>query len=144
MDYSSRSRRSAPVTILDLFSRPLEDFNDDRNRSHASSGDAIAVDVRDGGDCYILMADLPGVSKADITLDFVNGVLVIKAPHHQDGGVQAQNYLLHERNSGIYERMLAFEDVDSSGIEASFNEGMLTVILPKITRTSGRSSIQVK
>ncbi|MBO8415420.1 MAG: Hsp20 family protein [Proteobacteria bacterium] len=146
-----RDSRHSPVTILDLFSRPLVEFGDDadsiwQGTSSSERFDKIKIDVEEFAECYVLKADLPGARKEDIVLDFADNVLSIKAPHHQESESSPSSegaFLVKERVSGVYGRRLGFEDIDASGIDASFDNGVLTVMLPKVQRRAARSSIQI-
>jgi HSP20 family protein len=115
-------------TIFDLINRPLDDLS---LFSNFDKGTKFKVDIEDKSDHYELKADLPGVNKADLKLNFNEGVLSIKANHHSAKEEQQEHYLLHERIEGSYERSFSFEDVDAQNIEASFNDGELSVKLPK-------------
>ena len=66
-------------TIFDIFSRPLTDFE---TMFSQMPEDNIKLDVQDCGDHYQIKADMPGVKKEDIKLDFDEGNLIIKAEHH--------------------------------------------------------------
>ncbi len=149
MDFNSRGRRTGPVTIFDLFSRPLTDFDyadsyADQESSNREGAESFLVDIYDCGSGYILTAEMPGVSKDNLQLDFEDGVLSIKAPHHQQAPDALGHYLLQERVSGLYQRAFAFDDADSSAIEASFENGLLRVVLPKLSCRQHRSSIEIK
>ncbi len=98
------------------------------------NNEGFSCDLEDKGDHYSLKADLPGVRKEDIKLDFQNGVLTIKALHHQKHGDNSK-YLLNERFEGIYERSFSFEDVDENNINAAFVKGELLVSLAKIAKS---------
>lgn len=146
-----RDQRHSPVTILDLFSRPLVEFTDGADNiwqgtSSQERFDKIKLDVQEFAECYVVKADLPGARKEDIILDFAENVLSIKAPHHQEAETNPAadgTFIVKERVSGVYGRRLGFDDIDASGIDASFDNGVLTVMLPKIQRRAARSSIQI-
>ena len=76
MAYITRHGNNAP-TIFDIFNRPLSDFDFSGNNQAPERESGFAVDVRDLGNCYVLEADLPGCTKADINLQFEDGVLTI-------------------------------------------------------------------
>ena len=54
-------------TIFDIFNRPLDDFNFFKD---SGFHDNFKVDIEDFSDHYELKADMPGVKKEDIKLDF--------------------------------------------------------------------------
>ena len=118
-------------TIFDIFNRPLEDFSFFKDSGFQ---DSFKVDIEDCDDHYELKADLPGVKKEDIKLDFKDGVLSIKAAHHQNKNEKQNNFVLNERFEGTYERSFSFEDVDPQNIEASFDEGELKIKLNKLEK----------
>ena len=95
-------------TIFDIFSRPLTDFE---TMFSQMPEDNIKLDVQDCGDHYQIKADMPGVKKEDIKLDFDEGNLIIKAEHHTNKEKKdAEGYLIKERISGVYQRTLHFID----------------------------------
>ncbi|HAR79342.1 MAG TPA: Hsp20/alpha crystallin family protein [Succinivibrionaceae bacterium] len=121
-------------TIFDLFSRPIAGFEDFMNGvNRINDGEYFRIDLRDAGDHYELKAELPGVRKEDINVNFEEGVLTIAAKHNArpEGEKDDGQYLLRERTEGEYRRSVEIEDVDVSGIEASFTDGILNISLKK-------------
>ena len=68
--------------------------------------------------------------KEDIKLNFQDGVLTIKAVHHQKA-TENQGYILNERCEGVYERSFSFEDADVDNINAAFVTAELDVSISK-------------
>jgi len=105
-----------------------------------SSGEVPAipapVDVVDNGDRFTLKVDLPGVSKEDINLS-VDGARVAlsataRATADNNGTAQRNTVLRSERRGTKYARTLQLPaEVDANAAEASFENGVLTVALPK-------------
>ena len=118
-------------TIFDLLSRSLDSFG---TPLKTYQNESFCCDIEDMGDHYQLKADLPGVKKEDINLSFKDGVLTIKAVHHQKKNkVKEQEiFLLNERNEGVYERSFEFEEADEKNIYAAFVKGELDVNIGKI------------
>lgn len=125
-------------TIFDIFNRPLDDFNFFKD---SGFHDNFKVDIEDFSDHYELKADMPGVKKEDIKLDFDEGILSIKAAHHQSKNEKQNNFILNERFEGTYERSFSFENADPQNIEASFDEGELKVKLNKLQK---KASVNIK
>lgn len=128
----NRFNKNRVPTIFDLFNRPLDDFAIANKVDDFV--DEFLADVKDAGDHYEFKADLPGVKKEDIKLDFTDGVLTIKANHHKNKEEKKDNFILHERAYGVYERSFSFDDVDSNNIEASFTNGELCINLGKMKK----------
>ena len=122
-------------TIFDLFSRPIAGFEDFMNGvNRINDGEYFRIDLRDAGDHYELKAELPGVRKEDIHVDFKDGTLSISASHNKSSEKKDDSgYLVRERTSGSYFRSFYFDDVDAAegNINAAFVNGELDVSLKK-------------
>ena len=93
----------------------------------------FSVDIKEKEQSYQLEADLPGLTKDDIQLDYEDNVLSISA--HQETGKDEKdeegNYIRRERSSRSYKRQFLIKDIDQENIKATFENGVLTVDLPK-------------
>ena len=121
---------------------PLFDFRRAMNRhvratglarlDHEKREWAIPLDVVEEEDEILVRASIPGVKVDDIDVSIENRVLTIKAEtkteaEHKEGG-----YLVRERRSGSFIRSLRLpETVDADQAKTSYNDGVLTVNLPK-------------
>ncbi len=123
------------TSIFDLLNSPIQNLGQ-RVARHGN----LPVDVyvtEDGR--YVLKADMPGTAKGEISIGFNDGVLSIKAAHHSGDEVGDHQYVIHERESGEYERSISFPDVDPSTIDATFDNGTLTVILSRAQQSLGHT-----
>lgn len=80
----------------------------------------------------VLKMELPEMRKEDVRVTFENGVLTLRGERRLEGKVDREHYHRIERNYGEFLRTFtlpAFVEVDK--VVAEFNEGMLTVTLPK-------------
>lgn len=91
------------------------------------------VDINDKGDCYEIIADLPGVDKNDLSVTIEDGVLTIEASTEQEQSEEKEgNVIRKERRSGKYMRSFTLgQDVQEADINASFKNGVLTLQAPK-------------
>ena len=92
---------------------------------------AFRTDIRDEGDHFLLEADLPGFRKEDIDLDVKDGVLTISAKHQADDRTAADNYICRERRTGSFSRSFTLDGIQEDAIRASYQDGVLELILPK-------------
>ena len=93
---------------------------------------APAVDVVEKDTAFELTAELPGITSKDIDVSMKDGNIVIKGQKEAEKEEKSKDYYLHERQYGSFERSFAVpKGVDTSAIEATFNNGVLTVTLPK-------------
>ncbi len=93
-----------------------------------------AVDVRELEDRVEVTADLPGLAQEDIELQCAGDRLLLKAQRNSERTEEPEKgYRVLERHFGSYQRLipLPFNVVDDAGIEASYKDGVLTVLIPK-------------
>lgn len=98
-----------------------------------STASNMDVDIKETDTEYTLEADMPGLTKEDIQLDYHDNVLSIGA-HKEEGKDEKDdegNYIRRERSVRSYSRQFILKDVKEEGITAKFDSGVLTVHLPK-------------
>ena len=79
-------------------------------------------------------AELPGIDQKDIKLDFADGILTQKTAHKEEkeSTDEKKHYQLVERSHGSFMRRLAVPfEPDADKVEASFDKGVLRVIVPR-------------
>jgi HSP20 family molecular chaperone IbpA len=95
-----------------------------------------AVDIFENEDEYRVVADLPGVRQEDIDVELERGELIVFAK--REVGREGEALALG-RAEGDFRRVFRIpEDLDRSKVEASFEEGVLQVRLPKSERAKPR------
>ncbi len=79
---------------------------------------------------FVLSANLPGIDPAQVEITFEGDELTIRGEFNP---VQAEaDYLIQERPVGAFQRTLTFNvPVDGDKIDATFENGVLTLIVPK-------------
>ena len=92
---------------------------------------SLHVDVKEEEGLYKLEADLPGASKDQINLFVKDDCLTISADLNTEKKEQKEGYLYSERYSGHVERSFNMEGIDTAGIAAAYENGVLIVTLPK-------------
>ena len=96
-------------------------------------GWAVPLDVIQDGDNFVVQGTLPGVKPEDIKVTIEDGVLNISGESKLGREEQNGNYLIRERRSGKFRRVLRLpESVDADTAETTYENGVLTVTLPKI------------
>ena len=81
----------------------------------------------------MIEADLPGFAKGDIHLDIDGNLLTIKAERHSEHEEKDKKhkYIRCERSYGSYCRQFDVSGVDTDGIKAKYEDGVLKLTLPK-------------
>lgn len=101
------------------------------------------VDILEDVAGITVLADLPGVKPADLSVDLREGMLTIRG-HCEALGSETEQEILREFEPGTYFRQFAISDaVERSGIEAKLTNGVLRLWLPKVEAAKPRR-IQVK
>ena len=91
-----------------------------------------AMDVVESGDHYVLRADLPGLTENDVNIELEDNVLTISGQRKAEHEERKEGYYRLERSSGAFTRSLTLpEGVDADAIQASFDNGVLEVQIPK-------------
>jgi HSP20 family protein len=98
------------------------------------------MDVVDKGDKFEVKLDLPGVGKEDINVSIEGARVSIQAETRKQRETKDGERVLHsERTITSYAR--AFElpvEVSEEGADASFDNGVLTLLLPKRAAVVGK------
>lgn len=98
-----------------------------------------ALDVAENDNEYAVVAELPGVSKEDISLTVEAGVLTLSGKRAQRTVPENGTWLRNETPSGEFSRSIRLgNDVDVSRISAELTNGVLTVVLPKVEQAKPR------
>lgn len=102
-----------------------------------ASGDIaeFKTDISDQGDHYLLEADLPGFDKKDIHLELSDNTLTINAERRSEHDDKKDNYVRIERSYGKYSRQFDISAIDADKITAKYDNGVLTLTLPKKQET---------
>lgn len=119
------------LTPFDEMDRMFDSFFGGRTTGNAA---AMRTDVLEEDKDYRLSAELPGFNKEDIKIGLENGALTISASHKEDNSEKNKEgkYIRRERSVSSYQRSFRVpDDLKPEDIDASYKDGVLTVILPK-------------
>lgn len=91
-----------------------------------------AIDITENEDHYLVTADIPGVSKEDVKVDFHDGMLTVKGEKRSEEKEEKDNYLRVERSFGSFVRTFTLpETVEPDKIKATYKDGVLKLSIPK-------------
>jgi HSP20 family protein len=94
---------------------------------------ALPIDIVETDDAYQLYATVAGVPQESVDVTFENGVLSLTVPA-MPSELQG-NLIRHERPWGNWSRKLELpKEVDPANIVAEFENGVLTVRVPKAAK----------
>jgi len=116
----------------DFFNQLVDNFfNEDFFAPFTSVSNAFRVDLKETDDAYLVEADLPGIVKEDISVQYANNYLTISAKRQENQEEEKGSYLRRERRYGEFQRSFYVSNVQDDKISAAFKGGVLTVTLPK-------------
>lgn len=124
-------RRNRDLSKEDYFDQLFNFFNDDFFSPMNFSDNSFRADIKETENEYVIEADLPGIKKEDIDIDYMNNYLTISAKRNESVEEKHDNYVRRERRSGDFKRSFYVDNVNDDNIEASFNNGVLQLVLPK-------------
>lgn len=119
-------------------------FNDPFFPTFYSGSGQMRVDIKEDENEYVVEAELPGVSREEITVDLKDDRLTIAVERNEQANVEKENYIRRERRYGSLSRTFSVPNIIREGVSAKFENGILSIVLPKKESVPLRSSkIQV-
>ena len=93
----------------------------------------MKCDIYEKDGVYHLEMDVPGFDKDDVNIEIDdNDYLIITAEKSSSNEEnEGKNYIRRERNYGKYQRSFYVGSIDKENVEASFENGILKISLPK-------------
>lgn len=138
MTYNLLARRPFPS-----FLNELADFGQ-RYDLYAGSRNEIPVEVNADGSGVTVYAEVPGVNKDTISIDYSNRVLSILVDKKKPSEKSDGHYHYSEIRNGTLTRTIQLNlDIDFTKAEAVYIDGLLTITLPKLN-ASLDTKIQIK
>lgn len=111
-----------------LFDSVMDRAFDGSRRTVTFESMSPNVDIEDLEDKVMMYADLPGMGEEDIKITVEENTLSISGKRE----IERKDLTRSERRSGAFERRFYLGDqINQEGIEAKFDKGVLTVVLPK-------------
>ena len=117
----------------------FEPWRSESRLAEATWAPTVETFRRDGN--LVVRADLPGLSKDNITIETKDDVLMISGERSDESKDERDDFYRSERSYGRFFRAIQLpEGVNADQIEATFKDGVLevTVPAPKVTATRHR------
>lgn len=105
---------------------------------------SVPADVVDTGDSYTVTVELPGYETDDIDLTFADGTLHLEASRTETDFEEGR-YLRRERTQSTASRRIRLpEPVEEDAVSAGYDDGLLTVRLPKVSAGDESKQIDIE
>lgn len=128
----------SPFGMLDNIEKELKKFRADSLGGEFSP----RCDIQDKDSHYLLSFDLPGIPKDEIEVEVANGQLRVSGERRSEK--KEGDY--SEKSYGSFERVMSLpENTDEESIEANYENGVLSIAVPKsASEEKGSKKISVK
>ncbi len=143
MPYLTRWRRNEPSS--DVFSglsrlnRLMDEALGGFDGESVSSAWTPTCDIREDPEHVTITLDLPGVRPEDVKINLENQVLTVRGEKQQVEEKKDERWHRYERSYGTFERSFTLPStVDPEKIEATTDNGVLTVRIPKTEKAKPR------
>ena len=115
----------------DAFTRPL---------SYGDGWSAPAIDMFQTDDEIVVKAALPGIKADEVQINVTGEVLTLKGEVNQNQEMEEKAWHIREQRFGSFERSIALPtDVVADKAQADFENGILTITLPKAEEVKPKS-----
>jgi HSP20 family protein len=105
---------------------------------------APALDISERKDAYLVTVELPGVEPDDLQITLEDGLLTIQGERQFTQESSEQQFHRVERRYGAFRRSITLPaQVQAEQIEASFDNGVLQIMVPKMEEAKPKR-IQVR
>ena len=123
----------APINLFDQFSNELNrHFTRTRPDPTREHDWVPAVDIHEEESRFVLIADVPGVSRENIDITLEDGVLMVKGERSAKQESASAGLHRRERAFGMFQRQFTLPDtVDAEHINATVKDGVLEIAIPK-------------
>jgi len=131
--------RSAQDEVVRQSRMPGRWYGLQSGNAAASQAWAPAIDIAEREDAYLVTAELPGIGTGDVEITFQDGLLTIQGERHSPLESAGEKVHRSERRYGAFRRSITLPShVQSEKIEASAQDGVLQIVVPKAQEAHAR------
>lgn len=93
---------------------------------------STSIDMFEEGDALIIKAEIPGMKKEEISIDFAGDVVTISGEKKSEEKTERKDYYRVERSFGSFSRKLHLPvEIQVDKAAATFKDGVLEIRMPK-------------
>lgn len=102
------------------------------------------VNVYEKGNQIVVEADLPGMNKNEIEVSVQNHTLTLSGERKEEAEIKERDYFRHERSGESFCRSITLpSSVDAEKIDAKYENGVLTLDIPKTKEEAKAKHIEI-
>lgn len=97
------------------------------------------LDLKEKDEQFEVTVDVAGYTEEQIDLSVVDGTLQLRGERDSSEDREEEGLIVHERHAGRFDRRINFPTrIDAEGIKATLDQGVLTVVAPKLPDPTAR------
>ena len=124
----------------DMVTTMFPSFSHDLGDDFFSKGSYPKVNVINRENSVEIEAAIPGMDKEDIDVSITDGVLTIQGESNQRSDIEENQYVKREIKRSSFRRSFTLgENLDKNSINAAFDNGILTLSIPKVNPEAAKS-----
>lgn len=134
-----------PFNGLDRIQSRINEFFDEalgHSRMYPTSATSTwypPVDILESRDSYLIRAELPGMKKEDINLEFSDGAVTLSGERKYEEPAAGVEYHRAERVTGKFLRSFSLpQTIKQEDIRATYRDGILEIHIPKADEAKAR------
>ena len=127
------------ATLHDEMDRLFRQSLGERAAGGPAGAFSPALDVEEDEDGFTLHIELPGVAADDVDVSLEENVLTVSGQRRFYDDRETDGFRRIERHFGRFHRAVRLRDrVDAAGVQATYQDGMLTIVVPKAEEAKPR------
>lgn len=136
---------NSPFNELETYFNKLQNLNNwptnNKENGELTMPDwSPKVDIKENKESYLIKAELPGVTKNDVSVTLEQGVLTVRGEKKFEKEYNDEKTHRVECSYGSFVRSFSLpESVDESKVTANFKDGLLNLIIPKAPQAKQKS-----
>ncbi len=128
----------------DHLTDPFDDyFHSSFPRLHAIARKAFKMDVKEKETEYLVEAELPGIAKDDIKIEFDDYTLKIMVAKNESAEEYQESYICKERYHSSMQRTVYLPYAKADGIKATLTDGILYLTIQRNQKTNTSIPISI-
>ena len=130
--------------FVDFYNMMDDFFNGITPGTKGMKADTFKLDVKDQGASFLVEAEMPGIKKDEIQIEYQDDHLIISVSQSEEINEEKPNYIHRERRSSAMQRSIYMHDINAEKVDAELVDGVLKIVLPKNQPSEKKLPIKIK
>lgn len=104
----------------------------------------MRTDIEEKDDKFVVSVEMPGIKKENVRVSLNDGTLKVSYKQDETENVNEKHFIKKERFISEGERSFYLGDVDNTKVDASLENGILNIVVPKAVKVDNTQFIDIK